>query len=47
MGNMTFLDDIDENEESEYDGFEEDLLKDKDEVNEEEAKSKNNEIPHD
>ncbi len=43
MGNMTFLDNIDDTEEAEYDGFEEDLLEEK----EEEDKNINNEIPRD
>ncbi len=45
MENMTFLDKIDDMEEAEYDGFEEDLLKDKKE--EEEEENKKNEIPQD
>ncbi len=47
MGKMTFLDKINDIEESEYDGFEEDLIKDKDEEREEEEKNINNEIPPD
>ena len=45
MGKMTFFDKINDVEESEYDGFEEDLIKDKQE--EEEENSINNEIPPD
>ncbi len=45
MGNMAFLDKINDIEEDEYDGFEEDLLKDKKE--EEEEENKNNETPQD
>jgi hypothetical protein len=45
MGNMAFLDNINDIEGSEYDGFEEDLLKDKKE--EEEEENKNDEIPQD
>ena len=45
MENMTFLDKDNDIEEAEYDGFEEDLLKDKKE--EEEEENKNNEIPQD
>lgn len=46
MGKMTFFDKMDDVEESEYDGFEEDLIKDKQEEQEEEN-SINNEIPPD
>lgn len=46
MGKMTFFGKINDVEESEYDGFEEDLIKDKQEE-EEEENSINNEIPTD
>ncbi|HYO05692.1 MAG TPA: hypothetical protein VER14_01750 [Phototrophicaceae bacterium] len=42
---MIFLNKIEDIEEAEYDGFEEDLLKDKKE--EEEEENKKNEIPQD
>jgi hypothetical protein len=45
MGDMTFLNKINDIEEAEYDGFEEDLLKDKKE--EEAEENTNNEILHD
>ncbi len=47
MGKMTFFDKIHDVEESEYDGFEEDLIKDKQEEKEEEENNINNEIPPD
>jgi hypothetical protein len=45
MENMAFLIDINDTEVSDYDGFEEDLLKDKKE--EEEQENRDNETPQD
>jgi hypothetical protein len=45
MGFMAFLDEITDIEDAEYDGFEDDLLKDKKE--EEEQENRDNKVPHD
>ena len=45
MGFMAFMDEIADIEDAEYDGFEDDLLKDK--KGEEEQENRDNEVPHD
>ncbi len=42
---MAFMDEIADIEDAEYDGFEDDLLKDK--KGEEEQENRDNEVPHD